>query len=60
MEQGTHRIRIKNRHPSSSATGGFLYEIEPVEYMGDWELEENTVLEVVEPDQCKSERKESS
>jgi hypothetical protein len=41
------RIRIKARHPSDSAPGGYLYEIEPIEYEGPAELKENTVLEVV-------------
>lgn len=41
------RVHIKSRQKSSDASGGYLYEIEPVKYSGPWDLEEGAELEVV-------------
>ena len=41
------KVRIKSVREDEAATGGHLYEIEPLEYEGPAELEPNTVLEVV-------------
>jgi len=54
------RVHIKSRQESDEATGGYLYELEPTNYDGPWDLEEGTELEVVsEVETCdSSQRKE--
>lgn len=40
------KVRIKSVREDEEATGGCLYEIEPITYEGPWQLEPNMVLEV--------------
>lgn len=41
------QIRIKSARVDEEAIGGYVYEIEPINYTGPRKLEPNTVLEVV-------------
>jgi len=40
------QVRIKSVRKSKDAEGGYLYEIQPVDFDGPWELPQGTLLEV--------------
>lgn len=39
-------VRVKSVRASSTAEGGYLYELEPTNYAGPWRLSQGEVLEV--------------